>query len=90
MSQKDKEGLTRTALWQKVGQGYAGIQGTRPQTLGYAMADSPVGLLSWIYDKLIDWTDDYKWQDDESKFAGSRCTWRVVMSDNYCTVLHRL
>ena len=71
MSQKDKEGLTRTALWQKVGQGYAGIQGTRPQTLGYAMADSPVGLLSWIYDKLIDWTDDYKWQDDESKFAGS-------------------
>jgi hypothetical protein len=29
------------------------------------MADSPVGLLSWIYEKLHDWTDAYPWTDDE-------------------------
>ncbi|WP_406108081.1 epoxide hydrolase family protein [Micromonospora globbae] len=39
------------------GSGYADIQGTRPQTLGYALTDSPVGQLAWILDKVRDWTD---------------------------------
>lgn len=29
---------------------------TRPQTLGYALADSPVGQAAWIYDKFATWT----------------------------------
>ena len=29
---------------------------TRPQTLGYGLADSPVGLAAWIYDKFAAWT----------------------------------
>lgn len=29
---------------------------TRPQTLGYSLADSPVGLAAWYYDKFADWT----------------------------------
>ena len=29
---------------------------TRPQTLGYSLADSPVGLAAWFYDKFADWT----------------------------------
>ncbi|KAF8899830.1 Alpha/Beta hydrolase protein [Mucidula mucida] len=33
-------------------------QSTRPQTLGYSLADSPVGLLAWLYEKLLDWTDE--------------------------------
>ena len=33
--------------------------------MGYSLADSPVGLLSWIYEKLHDWTDEYPWTDDE-------------------------
>ncbi|MEY9200310.1 pimeloyl-ACP methyl ester carboxylesterase [Sinorhizobium fredii] len=37
------------------GFGYAAIMGTRPQTVGYGLADSPVGLAAWIYDKLADW-----------------------------------
>jgi microsomal epoxide hydrolase len=37
------------------GFGYAAIMGTRPQTLGYALADSPVGLAAWCYDKIADW-----------------------------------
>src|SRR6266446_5817407 len=32
--------------------GYAAIQGTRPQTLGYGLADSPVGQAMWIYEKF--------------------------------------
>jgi pimeloyl-ACP methyl ester carboxylesterase len=39
------------------GSGYAHIQGTRPQTIGYALADSPVGQAAWIYEKFAAWTD---------------------------------
>lgn len=36
---------------------YSAIQGTRPQTLGYALNDSPVGLAAWIVDKFHAWSD---------------------------------
>jgi len=38
--------------------GYAAIQGTRPQTLGYSLADSPVGQAMWIYEKFQGWSDN--------------------------------
>jgi pimeloyl-ACP methyl ester carboxylesterase len=37
--------------------GYAAIQATRPQTVGFALNDSPVAQLAWIVDKFHDWTD---------------------------------
>jgi pimeloyl-ACP methyl ester carboxylesterase len=37
--------------------GYAYLQSTRPQTLAYALTDSPVGQLAWIVEKFKDWTD---------------------------------
>jgi pimeloyl-ACP methyl ester carboxylesterase len=37
--------------------GYAQEQGTRPQTLGIAMADSPVGVAAWILEKFGAWAD---------------------------------
>lgn len=36
---------------------YAKQQATRPQTIGYSLVDSPVGLLAWILDKFADWSD---------------------------------
>ncbi|MEL3947483.1 MULTISPECIES: epoxide hydrolase family protein [Streptomyces] len=36
---------------------YAKQQATRPQTVGYALVDSPVGLLAWILDKFAAWSD---------------------------------
>jgi len=36
---------------------YGAIQGTRPQTLGYALNDSPSGLAAWIIDKFWAWSD---------------------------------
>jgi pimeloyl-ACP methyl ester carboxylesterase len=38
------------------GNGYFEIQATRPQTLAYALTDSPVGQLAWIVEKFKDWT----------------------------------
>jgi pimeloyl-ACP methyl ester carboxylesterase len=37
--------------------GYMKLQSTRPQTLAYALTDSPVGQLAWIVEKFKEWTD---------------------------------
>lgn len=42
----------------KQGSGYGRLQNTRPQTIGYALADSPVGQAAWIYEKLHAWSDN--------------------------------
>ncbi|CDO78188.1 hypothetical protein BN946_scf184694.g3 [Trametes cinnabarina] len=47
------------------GRGYFVVQATTPQTIGYSLADSPVGLLAWIYEKLHKAVDNYQWTDDE-------------------------
>lgn len=39
------------------GGGYFSIQTTRPQSLAYALNDSPIGLLAWILEKRRDWSD---------------------------------
>ncbi|WP_408587750.1 epoxide hydrolase family protein [Novosphingobium sp.] len=38
--------------------GYSKQQQTRPQTIGYSLVDSPVGLAGWIYEKMWAWTDN--------------------------------
>ncbi|HZE34513.1 MAG TPA: epoxide hydrolase [Actinoallomurus sp.] len=47
----------RGRRWARDRQGYADIQSTRPQTLAYALTDSPVGQLAWIAEKFKEWTD---------------------------------
>jgi pimeloyl-ACP methyl ester carboxylesterase len=37
--------------------GYSKIQSTRPQVMGYGLADSPVGQMTWIVDKFWSWMD---------------------------------
>jgi pimeloyl-ACP methyl ester carboxylesterase len=41
----------------EVGTGYADLQSTRPQTISFALSDSPVGQLAWIVEKFQEWTD---------------------------------
>lgn len=43
--------------WQSEETGYQSIQGTKPQTLGYGLNDSPVGLCAWIVEKFRTWSD---------------------------------
>ncbi|EGX51434.1 hypothetical protein AOL_s00054g133 [Orbilia oligospora ATCC 24927] len=64
-SELDKERLTRRKWFYDEGFGYNDLQRSKPQTIGYALQDSPVGLLAWIYEKMHDWSDGYKWTDDE-------------------------
>lgn len=64
-SEFERKGLARTKEFNEKGSGYIAQQSTKPQTLGYSLADSPVGLLAWIYEKLVTWSDSYPWTDDE-------------------------
>ncbi|PCJ14679.1 MAG: hypothetical protein COB04_14630 [Gammaproteobacteria bacterium] len=49
--------LGRAKEFQDHGTGYQKIQGSKPQTLGYALNDSPTGLAAWITEKFHAWTD---------------------------------
>ena len=44
--------------YQEGDSGYSTQQRTRPQTVGYGLVDSPVGLAAWIYEKMGAWTDN--------------------------------
>lgn len=54
MEQAALEGMAFYNEWDS---GYSKQQSTRPQTLGYGLADSPVGQMTWIVEKFHAWTD---------------------------------
>ncbi len=49
--------MQESDAWRTEETGYQWIQGTRPQTLAYALNDSPAGLAAWITEKFYAWTD---------------------------------
>jgi hypothetical protein len=53
----DKLILARMDAFSRDGSGYLAIQNTRPQTIGYGLADSPLLQLAWIAEKVHEWTD---------------------------------
>jgi epoxide hydrolase len=54
----EQAAVASLAHWEEKGSGYFKQQSTRPQTLGYGLADSPVGQAAWIYEKMWAWTDN--------------------------------
>jgi pimeloyl-ACP methyl ester carboxylesterase len=57
LSEADQVRARRFNEFQADGLGYLQLQATRPQTLAYALNDSPVGQLAWIVEKFREWTD---------------------------------
>lgn len=53
----EQSALAGRAFYKAWDDGYARQQSTRPQTLGYGLADSPVGQMAWIIEKFHAWTD---------------------------------
>jgi pimeloyl-ACP methyl ester carboxylesterase len=52
-----REWMRQLEHWTKEESGYISIQGTKPQTLAYGLADSPAGLAAWIAEKFRGWSD---------------------------------
>lgn len=57
-SQDEQAYLDQIKHWTAEETGYTWIQGTRPQTLAFAMTDSPAGLAAWIAEKFHAWSDN--------------------------------
>jgi pimeloyl-ACP methyl ester carboxylesterase len=55
-TEAEKARLERLNRFLSDGSGYFQIQATRPQTLAYALTDSPVGQLAWIVEKFKEWS----------------------------------
>jgi len=67
-TKEEKEWQERFKTEQRIEDGYRTQQATKPQTLSYAMMDSPVGVAAWIIEKMRGWSD-IKNEDVESIYS---------------------
>lgn len=56
-TEQEREFLRVDAAWDEEEGAYAHLQSTRPVTLSYGLADSPIGLLAWMLEKYRSWSD---------------------------------
>jgi epoxide hydrolase len=57
LSEPERAAIARLEERNRTNSAYSQIQATRPQTLGYSLVDSPVGLCAWILEKVWTWSD---------------------------------
>jgi pimeloyl-ACP methyl ester carboxylesterase len=57
LTEAEQQALANLQYYNRWDSGYSNQQASRPQTLGYALADSPVGQMAWIVEKFQSWTD---------------------------------
>ena len=57
LREDEQSALASYDYYARVDSGYSKIQGTKPQTVGYALDDSPAGLAAWIVEKFRTWSD---------------------------------
>jgi pimeloyl-ACP methyl ester carboxylesterase len=58
LTEREQSALDAFAVYHNDEIGYASQQSTRPQTIGYGLADSPAALTGWIVEKFHSWTDN--------------------------------
>jgi pimeloyl-ACP methyl ester carboxylesterase len=66
------DGLNR---WREQERGYGHVQANRPMTLGLALGDSPLGVLAWIADKWLSWSDPDCPLDDDLILTTATIYW---------------
>jgi microsomal epoxide hydrolase len=57
LTTEEQANLVAMQEFRRTGAGYQEIQGTKPQSLGYGLEDSPSGLAAWIVEKFRAWSD---------------------------------
>lgn len=70
LSSEEKEYKRKAQQWIVQEGGYMSIQSTKPQTLSYALSDSPVGLAAWIVEKFYSWSDISKGFENKYSMDG--------------------
>lgn len=56
-SGQERRALEELADRERSGSAYSAVHRTRPQTIGYSLLDSPVGLCAWVVEKVWSWAD---------------------------------
>jgi pimeloyl-ACP methyl ester carboxylesterase len=59
LSVAERSYVDDTKRWDQAESGYTAIQSTKPQTLSYALNDSPAGLAAWVLEKWRSWSDSH-------------------------------
>ena len=67
LSEAERDYVDYNTNWWLRERGYKEIQATKPQTLGYALSDSPAGLAAWIVEKWRTWADSHG--DPDARFG---------------------
>lgn len=57
LPEAEKAQVERWKAYAEDGKGYLQLQSTRPETIGFALNDSPVGQLAWVIEKFHEWTN---------------------------------
>ncbi|KLU82937.1 hypothetical protein MAPG_02004 [Magnaporthiopsis poae ATCC 64411] len=67
LTERERKCAARARLFTQAGSAYQAVHRTKPRTIGYAFHDSPVGMLAWMADKLMWWSDRAAktWTPDE-------------------------
>ncbi len=76
-SKEERDYVDAARRWMHEETGYQAIQGTKPQTLAYALNDSPAGLAGWIVEKFRTWSDCDG--DPESAIARDRMLANITL-----------
>jgi len=56
LSGKERAAFDQLEAFYRDNAAYAAMMNTRPQTIGYSLVDSPVGMAAWMYEKIAQWT----------------------------------
>ncbi|NIJ20666.1 pimeloyl-ACP methyl ester carboxylesterase [Sphingomonas naasensis] len=56
LTAKERGAFDQLAIFYRDNAAYAAMMSTRPQTIGYSLVDSPVGMAAWMYEKIAQWT----------------------------------
>jgi len=56
LSAEEREAFDQLEAFYRDNSAYAAMMNTRPQTIGYSLVDSPVGMAAWMYEKIAQWT----------------------------------
>ncbi|MFC0104358.1 epoxide hydrolase family protein [Sphingopyxis terrae] len=55
LTAKERGAFNQLEAFYRDNSAYAAMMNTRPQTIGYSLVDSPVGMAAWMYEKIAQW-----------------------------------
>jgi microsomal epoxide hydrolase len=88
LTDEEKRYHETVSKWMKEEAGYMSIQSTKPQTLAFALSDSPIGLAAWIFEKFQSWGDWPSCLSCDDIITNIMIYWITNTSYTSCRIYH--